>query len=248
MWKFDQIANSTTSELLLATEHSPQTLYEIHQLAELARRAVRGEASLEQVVRRVISYCSDRELMFGAPPGYLAASVLAGAPDPVAATFWRIASEELDARSLATLRSQFRDARPSPPLPADSTDVASGEREQWMVRVYGPADESAVVAAVRRIVPNALLVEHWEEYHPPIWIFEMVAGVDAGVAMRIASEVANATGSPASCDLPAALGKLGPEVVAFCEPGGVPALGTVDGDTPGSPVFIPIDVDSRQLS
>ncbi len=240
MWRFQQIADSATTDLLRETEHPPRTLYEVHQLAELARRAVRGAAPLEEVVRRVVAASNDREMLFGAPPGYLAAGVLVSAAESIRAIFWSTASHELDERSLATLRTQFREAGPPPSLPVDSNEESTGVHEQWMVTVYGASDESKVVAAVEHVVSGATLIEYWAEFTPPAWIFEMPAGADSHVALSIASEVAHATGAQASCDIPAALGALGPEVVAFCRPGGVPALGTVEGD-PRAPVFTPMD-------
>lgn len=240
MSKFDQIARAKTAELLHATEQAPRTLYEIQQLAELARRAVRGEAPLEEVVRRVVTASNDREMIFGAPPGYLAAGVLVGAPEPLRALFWSTASRELDARSLATLRSQFREPGPPPTLPVDSEEASAGEHEQWAVMVYGTADESTGVSAVHRVVPGAKLVDYEADFEPALWIFEMPAGADANVALSIASQVAQETGAPASCDVPAAMGALGPDIVAFCRPGGVPALGRVEGE-PRAPVFTPLD-------
>jgi hypothetical protein len=242
MWSFQQIADSATADLMLATKHPPQTLYEIHQLAELARRAVRGEAPLEEVVRRVVAASNDRELIFGAPSGYLAAGVLVGAPEPIRSSFWSTASRELDARSLATLRSQFREASPPPTLPVDANEESTGEHEQWVVTVYGATDELKVVSAVQRVALSAKLMEHWAEFEPPAWIFEIPAGADSRVALGIALEVANATGAQASCDVPAAMGALGPDVVAFCRPGGEPALGRVEGD-PSAPVFTPMDLE-----
>ncbi|RKG71639.1 hypothetical protein D7V80_00840 [Corallococcus sp. CA054B] len=239
MWKFEQIAKSKTADLLHATEQPPRTLYEIHQLAELARRAVRGETPLEEVIRRVVAASSDREMLFGAPPGYLAAGVLVGAPEPIRTHFWSTASRELDARSLKMLRTQFRESGPPPTLPVDSEDGGAGAHEQWAVTVYGTADPSKVVSAVQRAEPGARLLEHWAEYEPLVWIFEMPAGADARVALSIAAGVTHATGTPTSCDVPAATGALGPDIVAFCQPGGTPALGSVAG-APSAPVFTPI--------
>jgi hypothetical protein len=237
MWFFEKIP---TEELLRTAERRPETLYEMKELEELARRATRAEAPVSIVAHRVARWCADDHVLFGAPPGILGAAVLASSPEPISETFWRAVHEELDARSIDTLKRSLGTNTPVELRPNDSESLLGALDEAWSVRLFSATSSPGVVTAVQKVVPRAVLVEEMSSTGVAEWLFSIPQPAHLRTALRISQEVTRATGCPSACDIPSTLGHLGPDVVAYCSPGQESAVGIVRID-PGHLEFEPID-------
>jgi hypothetical protein len=229
-----------TEELLRMAEKRPETLYEVKALEELARRAVRGDAAFEVVAQWVVRWSSDDNLLFGTPPGFLGAAVLASAPGALQEVFWRKAHEQLNERSLDTMHL-FLGTKSSPA--AKSSGAVPEPHpldEAWVVRVLGKTSSRDVEAAVLRAAPAATLVEELTVLEPPEWLFSVPQPVNLRTSLTIAREVARTSRLLSTCDLPSRFGYVGPDVVAYCSPEAEPMVGIVRVDAEG-PTVEPID-------
>lgn len=238
MRSFEKIS---TEELLRSAESRPETLHETKALEELAHRATRGDAPVEIVAQIVVGWCSDENMRFGGPPGFLAASVLASASVPVKEVFWRIAHQMLSTRSLDTLHRFLGEGLPNRELNEDPLRIPA-LNEALSVRLLCAGSSHDVETAVRNVMPKAVLVEELTAVDFLEWFFNVPPPVDLRMVLEIAAEVARATQAACTCNLPARYGALGPDVVAYYSPGGTPAIGMMRTKDDGALAFDPIDL------
>lgn len=118
------------ARLLELARRRPETLYEMHALAELARRALAGRVDLNEAMSATLRACTFNPPIFGGSAGALAATVFALGPPETAESFWARAQVELDELSLEVLQSAYeeRDApvHTAGPICRDSLMVWTG--------------------------------------------------------------------------------------------------------------------------
>ncbi len=218
------------AELVRLGAARPRTLFEAHALAAWARRAVAGETPLPPVVAAVVAACTEDGLLFGSPPGTLAALVLDDALPPIREALWARAREHLDGLSYRRLASAL--GRPADAGPA----APRAEPDTLVLWIYGTTTTEAVQAA---LAPLGL----------PSEVDASLSAPDAGelglVTARTLSReelsgavgaVARTIGVPVSCTLASAEGDLGPDRVLHAGPDGVVRLARVDLDGHPPPV------------
>lgn len=102
------------------------------------------------VVAAVVAVCTEDELLFGSPPGTLAALMLDDAPPPIREALWTRAREHLDGLSYRRLASAL--GRPADAGPA----APRAEPDTLVLWIYGATTTEAVQAA---LAPLGLPIE-----------------------------------------------------------------------------------------
>lgn len=245
MWKPEDVARLPLPELRRLGAKRPTTLYEMHVLAAWARRAVSGEEVLEPVIEATVAALTEDRLLFGSPPGMLAAAVFQEASGPARDALWAAARARLDANSFDRLERALLNRRgspeaPSPPSPPPSKAEGADLLTMW---TYGRAVPLDTLAEA--IAGLGLPVRIDAELSTPA-AGELAIVTERGLSRPEIAAIVRAcsaiTNQPIACTLAADEGELGPDQVLYATPGAEPTLERVDLST-DPPEIVPHDMD-----
>lgn len=227
MWKPRDIEKLSLAELRRIGAAPPETLYEMHALAEWARRAVRGEERLELPLNATIAALTEDAQLFSTPSGMLAAAVFHETADDMRGTFWAAARARLDNNSLERLERAFGSSGSSQsPVRRTTASVRPDMLTLWTYPHVAPLDEVGRAMAELRLparIDTDLTVPDTGEV--VIRTERPLSRVEIASIVRATTAVVRQT---VACTLSSQEGDLGPDAVMYAEPGAEPMLGRVD--------------------